>query len=137
MIELIIGVLLFGLVVVCLFLVLLVLLQRGSTQGGLGTAFGGGMADATFGADTGNVLSKATVFCAIVFFAVSLGLYLLIIGMQGGEPTDETLELGEGIPAVEELDTAGEQAEETLPESVEEAAPAVDAEGTEEPTPAN
>jgi preprotein translocase subunit SecG len=34
------------------------------------------MAEATFGADTGNVLSKATINSAIVFFVLSFALYL-------------------------------------------------------------
>jgi preprotein translocase subunit SecG len=42
----------------------------------MGAAMGGGMAEATFGADTGNVLSKATINAAIVFFVLSFALYL-------------------------------------------------------------
>ena len=36
----------------------------------MGAAMGGGMAEATFGADTGNVLSKATINASIVFFVL-------------------------------------------------------------------
>src|SRR5580658_9180983 len=57
-------------------LILLVLAQKAKSDGGMGAAMGGGMAEATFGADTGNVLSKATVNAAIVFFVLSLSLYL-------------------------------------------------------------
>jgi preprotein translocase subunit SecG len=54
----------------------LVLAQKAKSDGGMGAAMGGGMAEATFGADTGNVLSKATINAAIVFFVLSFALYL-------------------------------------------------------------
>jgi preprotein translocase subunit SecG len=57
-------------------LIMLVLMQKAKSDGGMGAAMGGGMAEATFGADTGNVLSKATINAAIVFFVLSFGLYL-------------------------------------------------------------
>jgi preprotein translocase subunit SecG len=50
--------------------------QKAKSDGGMGAAMGGGMAEATFGADTGNVLSKATINAAIVFFVLSFALYL-------------------------------------------------------------
>ncbi len=57
-------------------LIMLVLAQKAKSDGGMGAAMGGGMAEATFGADTGNVLSKATINAAIVFFILSFALYL-------------------------------------------------------------
>lgn len=66
----------FILVLVCVALTLVVLMQRANTQGGLGTAFGGGVAETTFGAETGNVLTRLTIFAAIAFFLLSLTLYL-------------------------------------------------------------
>ena len=57
-------------------LILLVLAQKAKSDGGMGAAMGGGMAEATFGADTGNVLSKATINASIVFFVLSFALYL-------------------------------------------------------------
>ncbi|MCX6943772.1 MAG: preprotein translocase subunit SecG [Opitutales bacterium] len=64
------------LIVISLFLVLVVLAQKAKTDGGVGSALGGGMTEATFGADTGNVLSKATINAAIAFFILSFVLYL-------------------------------------------------------------
>jgi preprotein translocase subunit SecG len=55
---------------------LLVLAQKAKSDGGMGAAMGGGVAEATFGADTGNVLSKATINASIVFFVLSFALYL-------------------------------------------------------------
>ena len=64
------------LVLISLFLILVVLAQKAKTDGGVGGALGGGMTEATFGADTGNVLSKATINAAIAFFVLAFALYL-------------------------------------------------------------
>lgn len=61
------------LVLVCLLMVLVILMQR-SKQEGIGAAFGAGMTESVFGADTGNILSKTTVWCAVLFFAITLAL---------------------------------------------------------------
>ncbi len=66
----------FLLVLVCVVLTLVVLMQRANTQGGLGTAFGGGVAESAFGTDTGNILSRMTIYASIAFFILSLVLYL-------------------------------------------------------------
>jgi preprotein translocase subunit SecG len=58
------------------FLVFVVLMQRAKTDGGIGAAMGGGSMESTFGAETGNVLSKATINAAILFFVISFALYL-------------------------------------------------------------
>ncbi len=64
------------LILISLFLILVVLAQKAKTDGGVGGALGGGMTEATFGADTSNVLSKATINAAIAFFVLSFALYL-------------------------------------------------------------
>lgn len=74
--SLVIGILTFILICTSLFLVLVVLMQRAKTDGGMGAAMGGGSMESTFGADTSNVLSGATIKAAIVFFVLSFGLYL-------------------------------------------------------------
>ena len=43
---------------------------------GVGAAMGGGMTEAAFGADTGNVLSKATIYAAVAFFVIAFTVYL-------------------------------------------------------------
>lgn len=63
------------LILVSLFLVFVVLMQKAKSDGGV-AAMGGGVAESTFGAETGNVLSKATINAAILFFVLSFGLYL-------------------------------------------------------------
>jgi preprotein translocase subunit SecG len=64
------------LIIVAIFLILVVLMQKAKSDGGMGAALGGGMTEATFGADTGNVLTKATINASILFFVLSFGLYL-------------------------------------------------------------
>ena len=53
----------------------MVLAQK-SKDGGMGAALGGGAAEAAFGADTSNVLSKSTIYAAIIFFVLAFALYL-------------------------------------------------------------
>ena len=63
------------LILVSLFLILVVLAQK-AKDGGMGAALGGGAAEAAFGAETGNVLSKSTIYAAILFFVLAFTLYL-------------------------------------------------------------
>lgn len=74
--SLVIGILTFILILTSLFLVLVVLMQRAKNDGGMGAAMGGSSMESTFGADTSNVLSKATINAAILFFILSFVLYL-------------------------------------------------------------
>lgn len=74
--NILLGILTFVLIVTSVFLVLVVLMQKAKNDGGLGAAMGGGMAEAAFGADTSNVLSKATINAAIAFFVLAFALYL-------------------------------------------------------------
>jgi len=78
-----IGTLTILLVLLSIFLVLVVLMQRGSANGGLGAAMGGGAAESAFGAETSDVLSKITRNVAIVFFVGTFGLYLAVLWSNG------------------------------------------------------
>ncbi len=60
-------------VCVCLLLAGIVMLQK-PKEGGLGGVIGGGMAEAAFGADAGNVLIKGTVILGTVFLLNTLAL---------------------------------------------------------------
>ncbi|MBI5768880.1 MAG: preprotein translocase subunit SecG [Verrucomicrobia bacterium] len=73
--SILLGILTFLLILVSLFLVLVVLMQK-SKDGGMGATLGGGMAEATFGAETGNVLTSATKWAATIFFVLALALYM-------------------------------------------------------------
>jgi preprotein translocase subunit SecG len=74
--SILLGIFTFVLILTSVILILLVLAQKAKSDGGMGAAMGGGMAEATFGADTGNVLSKATINASIIFFVLSFALYL-------------------------------------------------------------
>src|ERR1700722_9047684 len=75
--SLFIGLFTFFLIVDCLILVLLVLMQLPKKDAGVGMAFGGGTADALFGAGSGNLLTKLTKYSAAGFFVLVLLLSVL------------------------------------------------------------
>jgi preprotein translocase subunit SecG len=64
------------LVMVSLLLVLITLMQR-PKQEGLGAAFGGGMMNDTFGAQTSDVLQKATIWLTVAFLGTAILLAVL------------------------------------------------------------
>src|SRR5262245_14665085 len=65
-------------VIVCIFLILVVLLQQGKGADWAG-AFGGGGTQTAFGArGAGTILSKATTAAAVIFMITSLALTILI-----------------------------------------------------------
>jgi preprotein translocase subunit SecG len=74
--SIIIPILLAVLVIVCVLLTLVVLMQRPKNEG-LGAAFGSGVTENIFGAQTATVLTKATVYLGCIFFAVTLLLTVL------------------------------------------------------------
>jgi preprotein translocase subunit SecG len=71
------GILTVLLVANCVLLILLVLVQLPKKDAGAGIAFGGGAADALFGAGSGNVLTKITKWATGIFFAMALILGLV------------------------------------------------------------
>lgn len=79
------GLLTFILVVNCLVLILLVLVQLPKKDAGAGIAFGGGAADALFGAGSGNALTKITKYAMIIFFALALLLGYLQEKLHRGD----------------------------------------------------
>ena len=68
------GILTVFIVINCLILILLVLIQLPKKDAGAGLAFGGGAADALFGAGSGNALTKITKWATGIFFALALFL---------------------------------------------------------------
>jgi len=90
--SIVIGVLTLILVLTSLFLVMIVLMQRAKTDGGVGAAMAGGATESAFGAETNSVLSGATIKAAIVFFVLSFGLYLANI-YQAKSRADEDAKL--------------------------------------------
>lgn len=96
--EIVANLLIFIIVALAVILICLILVQR-SKQGGLGALGGGSSGGATeevFGAGFGNVLSKATVVCVILFFASTMGL-TFVEGQRAKSKIDATLDPGERI----------------------------------------
>lgn len=73
--SIVIGILTFILLILAVAMTLVVLMQK-TKDGGMGSALGGGLSEQTFGADTGNVLTRLTIKLAITFFVLTFGLYL-------------------------------------------------------------
>ena len=124
------------LVLISVFLILVVLMQKGSANGGIGAAMGGGMAEAALGAETTTVLTKVTRNTAIVFFVMvfGLGLAYIYIHSAAQEAEDNALpefaaseEAGPGLlETISGAETTAEEAAETLGEQVEAASQEVE-----------
>ena len=63
-------------VFVALLMILVILMQRPKSEG-LGAAFGGGVTENIFGAQTTNVLTKVTGWLAAIFFLLTFVLSIL------------------------------------------------------------
>jgi len=101
-------------VTVCVFLIAIVLLQRGKGAE-IGAVFGGGASSTVFGSrGAGNLLTKLTTACAAMFMLTSLALAYVYNEGQG----ERLFEAGVPSDAIEEP-----LFEEVLPEDVAPAAP--------------
>lgn len=80
-------------VIVCLLLAMVVMLQK-PKDGGLGGAIGGGMLEASLGADAGNVLIKTTAVLGAIFLINTLVLARLTSTVHS-----RSLMAAEGEPA--------------------------------------
>jgi preprotein translocase subunit SecG len=74
--NILINILLAIYVIVSLLMLLVILMQRPKSEG-LGAAFGGGVTENIFGAQTTNVLTKATAWLAGLFFLLTFVLSIL------------------------------------------------------------
>src|SRR5438876_6823444 len=63
-------------VLVAVLMMLVILMQRPKSEG-LGAAFGGGVTENIFGAQTTNVLTKITGWLAAIFFLLTFVLSIL------------------------------------------------------------
>ena len=67
-----------------LLMILVILMQRPKSEG-LGAAFGGGVTENIFGAQTTNVLVKFTGYLAAIFFALTFILSILYAHQGSGD----------------------------------------------------
>ena len=103
-------------VIVCFFLIIVVLLQRGKGAE-VGAVFGGGASSTVFGGrGAGNFLTKLTTGSAVIFMLTSLTLSYLSTEQSGERLFDD--EVVEQAPAEEPLfEEVGEVAPETAPQA--------------------
>jgi preprotein translocase subunit SecG len=94
--------------IVSVLIVFIVLMQR-PKQEGLGAAFGGGMTDQMFGAQTTNVLQKGTVYLAVMFFVFSM--ILSVLTAKSVRSDSDTIDAMKAAPVpapIEEVPGLGE-----------------------------
>lgn len=84
----ILGILVFLLIVNCGILALLILVQQPKKDAGAGLAFGGGAADALFGAGSGNALTKITKWATGVFILLAVLLGALQTHLSHGNSSE-------------------------------------------------
>ena len=97
-------------VIVCLFLILVVLLQQGKSADWSGT-FGGGSSQTSFGQrGTATILSKATTAAAIIFMVTSLALTII-----STTPAGRSVVPANATPAAPATPPAGTENKETTP----------------------
>jgi preprotein translocase subunit SecG len=78
------GFVIFLHIVVCVFLIMVVLLQQGRSAD-LAGAFGGQGSQTAFGPRAAaNVLTRLTTYAAIIFMCTSIGLTVLYVRSSGG-----------------------------------------------------
>ena len=92
----------FLLVINCAVLVLLILVQLPKKDAGAGLAFGGGAADALFGAGSGNALTKITTWATVAFIALSIILGYLEVKMTTGSQS----EFEQGVEQQQQIQTS-------------------------------
>src|SRR5687767_2762412 len=87
-------------IIVCIFLILLVLIQKGR-GGGLASAFGGAGGNTAFGSKTGDVLTWATsiIFGVFLVLAVALNLFANARNDASRTPTAAATPAAPGAPA--------------------------------------
>ncbi len=96
--SLLINILLGLYIFVCAIMMLVILMQRPKSEG-LGAAFGGGVTENIFGAQTTNVLTKITGWLAAIFFILTFALSILY-AHKGNTRSDLRSELEKGqVPA--------------------------------------
>ena len=77
--NILIALLSLGLILLCFFTLLVVMVQKPKGDGGMGAALGGGAMEAALGAETGSLLTKITRTSVISFFVLTFILYLINI----------------------------------------------------------
>lgn len=108
--NILIAIFSFILILLCLFTVLVVMVQKPKGDGGMGAALGGGSMEAALGAETSSLLTRVTIYVVIGFFVLTFMLYLGNISVTKAvvEENNETLlsEIVQETAAEAEANTA-------------------------------
>lgn len=97
-------------VIACLFLVFVVLIQKGE-GGGLGGAFGGGAVDVAFGAKADMTWKRATAVCATIFMTLAMVLGIMQHQLDKRSLAGEQAEAEARRRAAEQAQKAGTSTE--------------------------
>jgi len=81
---------------VAILMILVILMQRPKSEG-LGAAFGGGVTENIFGAQTTNVLTKITGWFAAIFFLLCFALSILY-AQKSSSPSNLTERVKKNLP---------------------------------------
>lgn len=84
--SILLNVLLVIYMIVAVLMIMIILMQRPKSEG-LGAAFGGGVTDNLFGAQTSNVLTKITGWLAGTFFFLTFALSVVYAHRSSGSGT--------------------------------------------------
>lgn len=95
--SILINTLLVIFVLVALLMILVILMQRPKSEG-LGAAFGGGVTENIFGAQTTNVLTRITSWLAGIFFIITFTLSMLYAHQTNTSSSALRSELMKGQP---------------------------------------
>jgi len=86
-------------VIVCLFLIIVVLLQQGKSAD-LAGAFGGQGSQTAFGPrGAANILTRLTTWCTVIFMLTSIGLTILMQKRAGGHSVLQGTTTTQSAPA--------------------------------------
>jgi preprotein translocase subunit SecG len=86
-------------ILVCIFLVIVILLQQGKSAD-LAGAFGGQGSQTAFGPrGAANVLTRLTTWCAVIFMLTSIGLTIMMQKRTGGHSVLEGTKATQSAPA--------------------------------------
>lgn len=97
MISILIGVLTLVLILVCVLVTLVILMQRPSADAGMGSSLGGGVAESAFGGETGNVLTRVSVKCIVLYFILAFVLYISYFMLSKKDSTEILTPTIEGV----------------------------------------
>lgn len=87
------------LIFVCVLAVLFILMQRPSSNAGMGSALGGAATESVFGGETASVLTKTTSVLITLFFLLCIGLYFAFVARSNQNEATANLTVKEDVPA--------------------------------------